>query len=977
MKRYKSLLSLKWVAVLLLVVGFVSCADEEIVDNQKVVEGVMTDVKFSFTYPTPAKVESRGAISTLDEYKVHNLYVYIFDKSGKNGELFKFNYDQLENKTEKTDAASQTTTAGEVSLKVSSGEKRIYAVANVADQAPITTPATAWEDITTVDALKNNIISMTQEAIFRGNGKLLMGGAFENNPQSEQPEGYCNILPSNARTYTSIKLVRVDARITFNVNLIDKKEQKFVPRTWKVMNLPKKVYLFKNEEGKNASDVADDYWDMSNTYNFESTENGVSTFTFYAMENSYTTEGLKNYEDREKEDKQTDGKNYEDPHFTNAPQNATYVILTGDYYERYTENGVTKERRADVTYAIHLGYVDDKPNNFECNRNTTYTYNVTVEGVDKIRVEVLENKEEQPGAEGNIVETDEFYLFDSHYDRALITFYKDSISNKVGFVLKTPFDDAYYYVDGVESNTGLINAKPSTDAKDYKWVSFRRNDRYTSDGGYDVENFMPYHPNEVMDVVELLTELNGHKNDKESDRSFFDSNNKVVYTVFIKENYYDKDPRDENNTNFSWKDFVNQDNREMHVLCNTQRSKDDESSLTTSSIMISQRSIRTFYNEKAGSDLQTAWGLESVNETGEIAPRKSNGRWVNPWTASNLTVDNGRWNFFQQMNFNESLSWTSYVSDNYVEDNNGIHNYLTSSNSYRHQLVYACLQRNRDEDGDGKIDAAEVKWYPASINQYTDIWMGKDALPTEAHLYQNGDVRYRRYCSSTNGKELYSEEGSSIEYFGFWYANSLSGSIAAPTKYDYRCLRNLGMSNDAPTAKTDIPQPYVIHDEANKTFTLTYMASVSIRPEGEFQSGELVNHTELDLLNRPYLKFEYKNAGKTSNADLYSWKAVNKLVDDNKSPCAKFNNGVETGWRLPNQRELSIMAAWCSEDSWGQTYNEDNKQWERSPYHQTRTAASPFMGGKEGSGHCGGYHYMTLPSGGGFPGPVRCVRDVK
>lgn len=43
----------------------------------------MTDVNFSFTSPTPAKVESRAAIPTLDEYKVHNLYVYVFDKAGK------------------------------------------------------------------------------------------------------------------------------------------------------------------------------------------------------------------------------------------------------------------------------------------------------------------------------------------------------------------------------------------------------------------------------------------------------------------------------------------------------------------------------------------------------------------------------------------------------------------------------------------------------------------------------------------------------------------------------------------------------------------------------------------------------------------------------------------------------------------------------------------------------------------------------
>ena len=132
-------------------------------------------------------------------------------------------------------------------------------------------------------------------------------------------------------------------------------------------------------------------------------------FTFYAMENSYTTNGLGNYSDREKENKQADGSNYENPSFKNAPENSTYVILTGDYYEKvYREWSYERKRRADVTYAIHLGYVDSDPNNFECNRNTTYTYNVYVEGVDKIRLEVTsyneggETKEDQPGAEGNI-----------------------------------------------------------------------------------------------------------------------------------------------------------------------------------------------------------------------------------------------------------------------------------------------------------------------------------------------------------------------------------------------------------------------------------------------------------------------------------------------------------------------------------------------------------------------------------------------
>lgn len=90
-------------------------------------------------------------------------------------------------------------------------------------------------------------------------------------------------------------------------------------------------------------------------------------------------------------------------------------------------------------------------------------------------------------------------------------------------------------------------------------------------------------------------------------------------------------------------------------------------------------------------------------------------------------------------------------------------------------MLYACLQRNRDDNGNGRIDADEVKWYPAAIDQYTDIWVGRAALPIETYLYSNEiptSQGYRRYLSS-DGKELYAEEGSSIGSFGFVYANSI------------------------------------------------------------------------------------------------------------------------------------------------------------------------------------------------------------
>ena len=66
-----------------------------------------------------------------------------------------------------------------------------------------------------------------------------------------------------------------------------------------------------------------------------------------------------------------------------------------------------------------------------------------------------------------LAETDKFYLFDSHYDRARIIFNKNQISGKAGFVLNTPFDNNFYYIENIENpdDAGMINALPSNQAK--------------------------------------------------------------------------------------------------------------------------------------------------------------------------------------------------------------------------------------------------------------------------------------------------------------------------------------------------------------------------------------------------------------------------------------------------------------------------------------------------------------------------------
>lgn len=917
-----------------------ACTDDDLVKKgNKVVEGIPTEVKLSFTATTPVHLETKSALPTDEEFRVTNLYLFVFNaETGEKefGRLFK-GEDLGIISQKQADGSGET--KGEITVELLSGTKRIYAIANVPNESSISSLKTSLDEISNVDGLLENEVNLIQETYLRSSGHLLMTGVYG----GASTNGVCTIDPAGTRL-EPISLKRVDARITFNIG-IEKggTEKKFTPKKWQVFNLPKYISLVSKE-----SDIAssqDDYFDMTEPVSFETTTTfGQSSFTFYMWENRKSAQGLTVYQEREMQDKTTPNPSHlgyvVNGAFLHAPTNSTYVVLTGDYYEKYTEDGVTKERTADVTYTVHLGYAKSVngtlANDFNTERNTTYIYNVNIKNVNDIRLEVTsfedgESKEPSPGAEGNIVETDKFYPLDAHFEHDIIVFNKKALEGRAGFKLKTPFQEGYFSIDEA------AGSQPISDAKDYEWVHFRRHEK--NKNVYSRSNYQMYDPDKVINIEQLLQEL---KTD-----DIYDSKGDVVYTMFVDEFYYDRNPMTGNTDNLLWKKFVNQPNREMHILCNTEYSQDRESSLTTSSIMISQRSIKTFYNENA-SGLKTAWGIETINETGNLTPPDDN-----PWNKGDLDKSNGRWNFFSQADIRNQI-WNEYVSTDVVFNGNHLNSDLDAGK----KLVWACLQRNRDENGNGEIDATEIKWYPASINQYTDIWIGKDALPVEAHLYPNGSSEYWRYLSS-NGKEFYAEEGAAINNYKFLYANSIPGA-KKPTQYDYRCVRNLGMSDSRPTnAAKDVPQDYV-SSYGNGRFYYPYINENALRGEQDVQKGEFAVHTELDPANRPYVRgFEYKS---TEDMSVMYWKELNDAVSAGSSPCAKYNKGGETGWRLPNERELSLMSSRLS-DGWTGTY-----QW-------ARTTSS--LEGKKNLGYGGSYGFMSVPDKNpNYKGRVRCVRDI-
>ena len=77
---------------------------------------------------------------------------------------------------------------------------------------------------------------------------------------------------------------------------------------------------------------------------------------------------------------------------------------------------------------------------------------------------------------------------------------------------------------------------------------------------------------ERINIKELITLLKEKKSEPVSEYSLYDSDGNAAFTVFIDEYYYDTNPI--NNNNVHWSKFANADNREMHILCDTEYSSD-------------------------------------------------------------------------------------------------------------------------------------------------------------------------------------------------------------------------------------------------------------------------------------------------------------------------------------------------------------------------------------------------------------------
>ena len=244
------------------------------------------------------------------------------------------------------------------------------------------------------------------------------------------------------------------------------------------------------------------------------------------------------------------------------------------------------------------------------------------------------------------------------------------------------------------------------------------------------------------------------------------------FTAFVNEYYYYRHPLTHEKLT-TWSVLTNKIPREMIIAMSTDVSADGNSSYSQIYSYISQLSMQTFYNSR--SMAINAFGIETYNET-PIIPFGS------PTVNGTLDDSDGRNNQIRLLNEdpdgNQYGDWNNYID----ASQNGWYS-TTSTDRTKHKLkesaykgadqtrdasaYYACLSRNRDLNGNGKIDDNEVRWYLASLNEYIRMGIGAGAISNAAQLYM-GD-------KSTMVKGSYPSEY--INLGSLYYTSSSAGSI--------------------------------------------------------------------------------------------------------------------------------------------------------------------------------------------------------
>ena len=869
---------LRYILVLLAGTFLLSCTGEDMEVNRenRYEPGVETSISLKLGIPGMDLVQTKAGESYEDylEY-VSNLLVVVFNADGS----FHLEHEQMYNHnqgTDKVDIAS-----------IESGKKYIYAVANT-NSSLFNDNNTDLTEILKAQARKGResflkaTVDMCQEFEGITEGRFLMSGKYVA-ASNDAGDGSVNIPRTGGTLQGVIELVRVQATVVFSIKGGEGVD--FTPTHFQVCNLPKSSNLFEQ-----ASDVANGTYFNTEMLTYDSFKDSIF---FYPMENrKQPSANIAAYRDR----------------MDMANASSAYVVIKGtysgkaDHYKDFDKDNYTGKENAEaqVTYYIPLGYVNGNLNDYNVRRNTKYIYSITVNGVDDIVLEVVSDEEKSSVEDGDVI-----YLnggkvidLDAHYASGILTFNKADLEskNEITYKVKSPYTNGYQ--TGVDSD----------------WVKFVINGKRQGVYSQQTVAYPGDNSSSLLSVGELMENLQNAET-----LDLFDNNDQIVVSCYVNEYYYEDKATE-------WHKWVNTDNREMLILCDTKAG--NGSSLTEGTYIIRQKSIQTIF--KTDGSLASAWGTEWFNETDNIQPNygiNSDNTDRSNSTANFASFNNdGRRNMIAEVynNGNQRADWSDITTWNWDWDPQ------TTAGEYR-KAYLACMSRNRDADGDGEFDVNEMKWYLASVNQYQDLWIGNAGINQNAHLYTYPATPVvTHYFSNSKGQIFWAEEGAAVSPY-----HEHGGRFSNNRKHAVRCLRNLNVETPADQSKYIASQNDVLQvdyatvkQEGGKyVVELSGLNSNALRG---YRTEMLTRHTEREEQNKPYESFTI-NDELTRPSDLrngqYTW---TNIIDSGKDG----DYGCPDGYRIPSQKELILMLSKVNDSDY---HNDEVLSMTRSSFAPNQT----------------------------------------
>ena len=842
-----------------------------------------------------------------NERAVENLRIYIFSKA--TGNLVGYKYFSKDDLTFTDDSSrpGYDRTATVSNIPTSTGEVYIYAIANArTSQYKVTDDAILDIDESNLSHLtRTTFLSATCTrqlgSINPADNRFVMSG-FANNgdpvtiARKDGTTQQAEITSPTDDDHKRVKLYKILSKNKITVKTGN--GVTFKPEYMEIHNVPQVYGLMR---GNNVA--------PSGFETFDRIIWSENSYQCYLPANVQTaTASPASFNDREKNTYDDTGKKT----FVNAPANATYVVIHGKY-----QGG---DYAGDLSYTVHLGDFTHNKSDFSVAANSNYEYTLTINGVNNFIAESQKNSDD-PGSEGVVIfKGTDILEVDCHYEARVMKFSMSELNKlinveKYGYILKiqTAFcetismivDENGNIYDAAEFKTHHENPTVLTtvgtngmpvdvskilisgNEADFDWVRFVKNTgKYYSDytpsqkpgskvsSSHAISDVCAYPGRaNTQTIFQFLRDL--YKAGKEQTTSYFNATGSSVYvTCFVDENYYPKK---------NWTEYVNKSEpRRIYFANDLFVSADGQSSFARAKYVVSQKSIWTFYESDP---TLKPFGLESVSE------EKAQGVDVVKGTNSLNVPWDGR---------------ASAISNN---KNKGF--YANSTKSTGKQDIYtgaykACMSRNRDEDGDGTIDENEIKWYLASVDQYKGMWAGEEAFDTDARLFKatesewaalkkafgNGDdskLSPWHYFTCSSANTFWAEEGC---------ATGTNGSATM-----VRCIRTLASNSEG----LESAETYYSYKDNIVELKLN---DVALRTH---QSGGFQTYFERGKdSNKLYKKFKIASANLTggpySKTQVISTAKGSGFINSSDDVCQKAA-GYGGSWRVPNQRELSIMSA--------------------------------------------------------------------